>query len=241
MIRDYYEQISDMHSSQSLDELQKNCGQMLNAIGIKYYKYEWQPSQYLIKSDVQRITACPMDWMCHYQEQNFSSVDPKVRYAQNSIMPIVWSPSFRTSKNVDSAAEQRFWQHSIDFGLGHGATIPIRSRLGGSGMFCVALPADKQERENALNYLPRVEAMAFHLQNAVELLIASKDNVILRLTDRESEVVKWTACGKTACEISMILSVTEPTILFHLKNAKTKLNVINKHQLTARALALGML
>jgi len=51
----------------------------------------------------------------------------------------------------------------------------------------------------------------------------------------------WTAGGKNAVEISMILCVTEPTILFHLKNAKYKLNVINKHQLTARALAYGML
>lgn len=156
-------------------------------------------------------------------------------------MPIVWSPSSRTSKNVDSEVELRFWQHSIDFGLGHWATIPIRSRLGGAGMFCVALPADKQDRENALNHLPQLEAMAFHLQNAVEQLIASNDNVISHLTDRESEVLKWTACGKTACEISMILSVTEPTILLHLKNAKNKLNVIDKHQLTARARAVGML
>jgi len=108
-------------------------------------------------------------------------------------------------------------------------------------MFCVALPADKQDRENALNHLPQLEAMAFHLQNAVEQLIASNDNVISHLTDRESEVLKWTACGKTACEISMILSVTEPTILLHLKNAKNKLNVIDKHQLTARARAVGML
>ena len=239
MSRDYYESISELHKADSLASLQQTCGRLLRDIGIKYYKYEWQPSQYLIKSDVQRIIACPGQWMSHYQEQNFSSIDPKVGFAQNSVMPILWTP---TSKNMDgSVEEQRFWEHSIDFGLGYGATIPIRSRLGGSGMFCVALPTDRLDREETLKYLPQVEAMAFHLQSSVEQLIANNDHVISRLTVRESEVVKWTAGGKTAGEISMILSVTEPTILFHLKNAKQKLNVINKHQLTARALALGML
>jgi len=72
------------------------------------------------------------------------------------------------------------------------------------------------------------------------MLLAHSDHIISGLTDRENEVVKWTACGKTASEIGLIRGISEPSILFHLKNAKNKLNVINKHQLTARALALGM-
>jgi LuxR family transcriptional regulator, quorum-sensing system regulator SolR len=61
------------------------------------------------------------------------------------------------------------------------------------------------------------------------------------LTDREIEVLKWTADGKTSSEISMILSISDHTVNFHVKNAISKLGVANKTAAVVQAAVLGML
>lgn len=61
------------------------------------------------------------------------------------------------------------------------------------------------------------------------------------LTGREIEVLKWAAHGKTSREISEILIVSVNTVNFHMKNAKSKLETVNKTAAVARASKLGLL
>ncbi len=61
------------------------------------------------------------------------------------------------------------------------------------------------------------------------------------LTDREIQVLRWTADGKTASEIADILNISERTANFHIANAITKLNAPNKTAAVIRAGMLGML
>jgi LuxR family transcriptional regulator, quorum-sensing system regulator SolR len=63
----------------------------------------------------------------------------------------------------------------------------------------------------------------------------------ISLTAREKEVLCWTAEGKTAYEISLILSISERTICFHINNVVSKLGASNKTQAAVKAAALGML
>jgi LuxR family transcriptional regulator len=62
-----------------------------------------------------------------------------------------------------------------------------------------------------------------------------------QLTDREIEVLRWTADGKTASEIADILNISERTANFHIANVITKLNAPNKTAAVIRAGLLGML
>ena len=61
------------------------------------------------------------------------------------------------------------------------------------------------------------------------------------LTGRETEVLKWTADGKTAGEISDVLGLSENTIAFHMKNAINKLGAANKTAAVIQAAMLGLL
>ena len=63
----------------------------------------------------------------------------------------------------------------------------------------------------------------------------------LQLSPRETEVLKWTACGKTSGEISDLLSITEDTVNAHIKNACLKLDAVNKTHATAIALMHGVI
>lgn len=61
------------------------------------------------------------------------------------------------------------------------------------------------------------------------------------LTPREIECLQWTAKGKTAWEVSVILGISEQTAAKHLHNASRKLGCVSKYQATLIAMRLGVL
>lgn len=61
------------------------------------------------------------------------------------------------------------------------------------------------------------------------------------LTDREKEVLKWQARGKTAWETAVILDISERTVRFHVDSIMQKLDAVNKSHAIAVALDLGII
>jgi DNA-binding CsgD family transcriptional regulator len=64
---------------------------------------------------------------------------------------------------------------------------------------------------------------------------------VVRLSRREIELLRETAEGKTAQEISDQLGVAERTANFHINNAMAKLQAANKTHAVALAMRLGLL
>lgn len=62
-----------------------------------------------------------------------------------------------------------------------------------------------------------------------------------RLSKREVECLRWAAVGKTDVEIAMILSRSCATVRFHIHNAATKLEAVNRSQTVFKATQLGFL
>ncbi len=62
-----------------------------------------------------------------------------------------------------------------------------------------------------------------------------------KLTPRENDCLLWAAQGKTADEISTILSISERTVRFHLRNVSEKLNTVNTTHSVALAVAQGLI
>ena len=58
---------------------------------------------------------------------------------------------------------------------------------------------------------------------------------------RERECLTWVAAGKTAWEISQILMIAQTTAIFHIENAKKKLDSRTLPQAVARAAAAGLI
>jgi LuxR family transcriptional activator of conjugal transfer of Ti plasmids len=58
----------------------------------------------------------------------------------------------------------------------------------------------------------------------------------VKLTPRETEVVTWTAQGKTYSEIATILGISEDTAKAHIENVRLKLRATNKTHAIALAL-----
>lgn len=60
------------------------------------------------------------------------------------------------------------------------------------------------------------------------------------LTPREKEVLNWVAQGKGCWETGVIVGISERTVKFHLQNIYRKLNVVNRAQAIAKAMAEGI-
>src|SRR3546814_19810329 len=56
------------------------------------------------------------------------------------------------------------------------------------------------------------------------------------LSERQRECVLWTARGKTAAEVAVILGIGEVTVVQHLKTARDRYDVHCGQMLTLRAL-----
>jgi DNA-binding CsgD family transcriptional regulator len=60
------------------------------------------------------------------------------------------------------------------------------------------------------------------------------------LTEREREILKWIAEGKTSADVAAILGLSQRTVDWHTKRAVEKLEAINRIQAVVRAVRLGM-
>lgn len=61
------------------------------------------------------------------------------------------------------------------------------------------------------------------------------------LSEREREVLRWTAAGKTTSEIGTILGITARTVTFHITCIRLKLNAVNKTHAVVKAIMLNLL
>ena len=60
-----------------------------------------------------------------------------------------------------------------------------------------------------------------------------------KLSKREVECLRWAAIGKTDYEIGVIMSRSRATVRFHIHNAATKLDAVNRSQTVFKAAQLG--
>ena len=80
---------------------------------------------------------------------------------------------------------------------------------------------------------------AFALAAARRLTVGPATPPPVQFTDRQRECVLWAARGKTAYETSIILGISEDTVIQHLKMARERSALHSRHELTTFALLWG--
>ena len=92
------------------------------------------------------------------------------------------------------------------------------------------------ELEVKLHFLAELSLRVLKRLNDSAMVVLSND-----FSQRELEILKWTAEGKTSAEISLILAISEHTVNFHQKNMQKRFNVSNKTQIACYAAAIGLI
>lgn len=62
-----------------------------------------------------------------------------------------------------------------------------------------------------------------------------------KLSERELEVLRWIAEGKTSSETASILGISERTVTYHITNILFKLDAVNKTQAVVKAVMLRLI
>ncbi len=79
------------------------------------------------------------------------------------------------------------------------------------------------------------------IENRLRVDARSVPSAPKHLTSRETDVLTWVARGKTSAEIAIILGLSQRTINFHCDNATRRLDVVNRTQAVATAVAEGLI
>ena len=175
-------------------------------------------------------------WQARYQEAEYIKTDPTVAHCKRSQLPIVWSDQI-------FADAEALWHEARSCGLRVGWAQSSLDATGVGGMLTLArsggtlTPSELEANELRLRWLVNIA----HL--SIVRIIGPKlgPQAENRLTQREIEVLKWTADGKTSQDVSTILAISVDTVNFHVKNAVAKLNACNKTAAVVRAAEMGIL
>lgn len=176
----------------------------------------------------------PPEWGEIYLRENFSAVDPVVRRGQSTVQPFEWWEA-RYDPVADPAAHT-VMTRATDFGLKAGYSIPLHHDQAGA---LVTMAGERPVFEPGAK--SSMQLIGIFAHNRIRSLTKLETPQRPLLSAREREILLWAAEGKTAWEISVILSIAERTVKFHMIRAARKLNAVNRTAAVAKALALGLI
>jgi DNA-binding CsgD family transcriptional regulator len=165
---------------------------------------------------------------------------PVMQHVKRSHRPIVYDrATYLRAGAID------LWEVQAPFGYKAGVVLALHLPEGRHLVLGVDrdqdVPMDEAER---LRLLGTLHLLAVHtVEPALKFLggVAATDREPPHLTRREQEILRWTASGKSTWVIGKIMSLSESTVNFHLRNAMCKLKCNSKHVAAHRASTLGLI
>lgn len=164
--------------------------------------------------------------------------DPVLERLTTQPLPVVYD-----QRTYVAAGAGELWEAQAPYGYSTG--IAVKLHLPGDKMFLLGL--DREEAlpttgQGMMQLVGGLQLLASHAMVAADRLLslAATTAEFPKLTKRELDVLGWTAQGKTAWEVGVILGMSEKTVNFHLGNAMRKLEVSSKHQAVLKCIAAGI-
>ena len=181
----------------------------------------------------------PVEYMDAYKSVEDSRRDPVLRKLKRLSVPFIYD---RQMYLEGGAAD--LWEEQAMRGFSTGVAVGLH--LPQDRHFLLGVDrADALPRDDAqlTQLLAQLQLLAVHAQDAALRLMTAKPSQAsdVRLTPRETEIMRMTMTGMTAIAIAERLAISATVVQFHLINVRKKFNTNSKHQAVLRALALGLL
>ncbi|MBK5011807.1 LuxR family transcriptional regulator [Pseudomonas sp. S60] len=175
----------------------------------------------------------PSDWILCYQDEDFYKQDSASIASHTSTTPVLWTDElYKEAPHVREAACQH--------GLRHGWTQSLHDLQHNESQMSVARPAGRIETAELYDKAGSVQWICHTLhavlsEHHLDALCPPQP----KMSERELEVLKWSAAGKTAADVACILSLSQSTVNFHIRSVITKTNAANKAGAVAIAALRG--
>ena len=219
----------------SLPQAFARIEQAAQTLGFDYVSYCHQASLPASNPRVTLVNNYPEDWRSHNADAGHFLNEAQIRSRMQSSLPILWTDEvFARNPDVQQSAREH--------GICHGWTQVFGDSPAGTAFLSLVRrhpalsPHELEAKRDRLNWLAH---MAHTLLS--RLILQQQVQRDRPLSEREIEVLKWTADGKSAQDIAEILLLSKNTVDFHIKNSIRKLNVPNKTAAVVRAVLMGMI
>jgi LuxR family transcriptional regulator len=223
-------------TGRTVDEVFEKIERASYALGFDFCAYGLRLPAPISNPRTIMLSNYPLEWQARYASAGYLAIDPTVAHGRQSQAPLVWT-------NAVFEATPNLWEESQSAGLRFGWAQSSLDAVGVGGMLSLARsydalsPKELALQEVKMRWLVNISHLALSRLYVSELVKESQPD----LTLREVEVLKWTADGKSSNEIADLLSISENTVNFHIKNSVAKLRTANRTAAVVRAAMLGLL
>jgi LuxR family transcriptional regulator, quorum-sensing system regulator SolR len=205
-------------------------------LGFEYCVHGVRMPIPITRPTTQFFSNYSLEWQMRYAEQGYLAIDPTVAQGMRSSEPFLWSDEFFSEVPA-------FWEDAKAHGIRQGWAKSTRDAEGIFSLLVLARSApeiSQKELEEKSTYMFGLVEESHQAMNQVitKFKLESKG---VPLTARESEVLRWTADGKTSADIAQILNISERTVNFHVSQTIEKLGVNNKTSAAVKAAMLGLI
>lgn len=199
------------------------------AIGFEKCAYGLRLPAKFSEPEIRMNNNYPIRWAEEYQHNGFVFSDPTVLKGLQSTHPMIWNDQlFENSQDL--------WEGARSYGLEHGWSQSYHMRGGAAGLLTFVRSHDKLTPEELRCRNPYLLWLSSIVHTKMEQLNRQASEASsVTLTERELEILRWTADGKTAVEVGNILNLATDTVNFHLKKITRKLDATNKVAAVAKA------
>lgn len=221
------------------EALMLRLSEQAGELGFEYFAFGVRTPLPVTRPRVQIHCNYPSEWQQRYAENEYHACDPSIPKALHSGLPIVWSDSL-------FARSPRLWAEARDFNLRVGLAQGHIDGQGLQSLLTLARSQDSITAAEVRSKAPRLQWLAQLARLAHRGLPHEPAGALLaearvKLAEREVDVLRWTADGKTSADIAEILRISERTVNFHLSNAAAKLGAANKTAASVKAALLGLI
>ena len=234
--------IAALAAASSVEELHGVCSDLCHSYGFDHFIYGARTPVSFVNPSLFILSGFPLPWWEHYKTHNYFQLDPTVAHCTQNITPVNWR-ALAPLAGADPKV-RRFMAEAREHGLRSGVSFPLHGIRGETAMFSLVTQAEGEQVDRQISrILPEVQLLTSYLHESVNRLVEIREigTATPQLTDREKECLLWGSEGKTTWEVAQILGISERTVIFHLQNAATKLNVSNRQHAIARAISLRLI
>lgn len=174
-------------------------------------------------------------WIETYLGSDFLLNDPLPRWARSSGRALTWSTLLRILPLRDPG--RQVVATAARFGYIEGMAIPMRAADNSLGLVAIGGPGPAIGPAEEI-FLTLVGRAAFEAAERIEQA-GVQHRVAPSLTVREIECLALLVRGHSDRQIGTIMGVSEPTVRFHIGNARAKYGAVSRTHLAALAAVQG--
>lgn len=235
----WYELTSRLIQAEQMEEVQQITEVFAAALGCEYYSFTVRAPISLTKPALVVVSNLPAEWIEHYIDQNYFTIDPLLHAGEKKLNAFTWNEAFISDLGVEV--------HEVleEFDLHDGVSVAQHGANNALGIFsCVTSKSIGKDCHDKFAKRLLVKGYAGLLLDKLQVLMpdvfvgTEEQNP---LSDREKDCLRWAAEGKTSWEIGQIMGIAESTVVHHLRNAGLKLGTTKRQGAVTNALANGYL